>query len=205
MCAALSAGSGLRWWRLECALLTHGEMGRGPSGGAHYISLNKGYDKDLLKVCTCIYLAHQMHWLKHCVYFIAEYHMLPVVFPQCHRVLQSTMKQTSRQTVVFPGFSLTLHGTDREAATPVETAASCSAVLRDVGLPESRCAQPTHLEVVQIVDTSSLPLFWLSPLHCTLYPPSLHTGCAGAFSLWVSLYACIHVVGHTCIHVLNER
>ena len=68
LCAALSVGSGLRWWRLECALLTHGEMGWGPSGGAHCISLNKEYDKDLLKVCTYmyIYLAHQMHWLKHC-------------------------------------------------------------------------------------------------------------------------------------------
>ena len=133
--------------------------------------------------------------------------MLPVVFPQCHRVLQSTMKQTSRQTVVFPGFSLTLHGTDREAATPVETAASCSAVLRDVGLPESRCAQPTHLEVVQIVDTSSLPLFWLSPLHCTLYPPSIHTGCAGAVSLRVSRYTCIciHVLGHVHMHVIGMR
>ena len=134
--------------------------------------------------------------------------MLPVVFPQCHCVSQSTMKQTSRQTVVIPGFSLTLHGTDREAATPVETAASCSAVLRDVGLPESRCAQPTHLEVVQIMETSSLPLFWLSPLHCTLYPPSLHTGCTVAVSLCfiagLTVYMYMYTYNRTCT-CFNER
>ena len=48
--------------------------GLGTSGGVHYISLNKGYDKHLLKVCTRIYLAHLMHWLEHKVYFIDEYH-----------------------------------------------------------------------------------------------------------------------------------
>ena len=136
--------------------------------------------------------------------------MLPVVFPQCHCVSQSTMKQTSRQTVVIPGFSLTLHGTDKEAATPVETAASCSAVLRDVGLPESRCAQPTHLEVVQIMETSSLPLFWLSPLHCTLYPPSLHTGCTVAVSLCfiagLTVYMYMYnIIGHVHVLMRDEK
>jgi hypothetical protein len=85
---------------------------------------------------------------------------------------RSTMKQACRQTVVFHGFSLALRTDttpplpDDVTTTNNDVITSPSTLLRDVGLPE--CATPTHMEVVQILDTSTLPLFWLSPLHCTL-------------------------------------
>lgn len=105
----------------------------------------------------------------HLLYTIIRYIHTPifaVLYPQ------RTMKQACRKTVVFPGFSLTLH-TDAAAQPLSDDITSSSTLLRDVGLPDSWCALPTHLEVVQILDTTTLPLLWVSPLHCSLYPPQL--------------------------------
>ena len=76
------------------------------------------------------------------------------------------MRQACRQTVVFPGFALTINREVGQFATTVG-----SAILKEVGLPLDLSVRPTHLEVVQIIDTTTMPLFWLSPLQCTLYPP----------------------------------
>ena len=96
------------------------------------------------------------------------------------------MKQASRDTLVFHGFSLALRPrnllpSDGSDVSPTllpddditaprnDIVTSASRVLRDVGLPETG-ATPTHLEVVQLVDVSTIPLFLFSPFTCTLYP-----------------------------------
>lgn len=88
-------------------------------------------------------------------------------------ISQSTLKQACRKTVVFPGFSLTILHTDTTPVSPSsgsDDTMSCATLLREVGLPETWCTHPTHLEVIHILDMSTLPLIWLSPIHCSLYP-----------------------------------
>jgi hypothetical protein len=97
---------------------------------------------------------------------------------------RTSMKQASRETLVFPGFSLSLRPrnllpSDGSDVSPTllpdddvtaprnDIVTSASRVLRDVGLPEGG-ATPTHLEVVQLVDVSTIPLFLFSPFTCTL-------------------------------------
>ena len=78
------------------------------------------------------------------------------------------MRQVCRQTIVFPGFALTINSEVGQFATAVG-----SDILKEVGLPVGLAVCPTHLEVVQIIDTTTMPLFWLSPLQCTLYPTKI--------------------------------
>ncbi|CAI8044000.1 hypothetical protein GBAR_LOCUS24421 [Geodia barretti] len=99
---------------------------------------------------------------------------------------RTAMKQASRETLVFHGFSLALRPrnllpSDGSDVSPTllpddditaprnDIVTSASRVLRDVGLPETG-ATPTHLEVVQLVDVSTIPLFLFSPFTCTLIP-----------------------------------
>ena len=118
--------------------------------------------------------------------------------PCAYLYTQSTTKQASRQTVVFPGFALTLRPEEEEL---LSEAGDCLAILRDVGLAVSPPAQPTHLEVVQIINTTTLPFIWLSPLQCTLYPVPLQLMLVLAFvlynnmcvctKLWCSIHSCV--------------
>lgn len=75
------------------------------------------------------------------------------------------------QTVSFPGLSLSLSAittTNRDSFL-VEHGRSVADLLHGVGVVSSSYC-PTHLQLVQVVDYSSIPLFWISPLRCKLYP-----------------------------------
>lgn len=67
-------------------------------------------------------------------------------------------------TTVFQGFALS--STDRIMSVQ----SSVATVMEGVGLDPRRPFIPTHLEVVQILDVSTVPHLLLSPLQCTLYP-----------------------------------
>ena len=113
-----------------------------------------------------------VNWPVQVAYITLLYHI------EC---VQKTEKQTNRETLIFPGFSLSLHPqappTNHTPSPPAsndvtltgnDVITSASPLLRGVGLPVGT-ACPSHLEVVQLLDTSSIPLLWHSPLHLTLY------------------------------------
>ncbi|KAL5477947.1 hypothetical protein EMCRGX_G024810 [Ephydatia muelleri] len=80
-------------------------------------------------------------------------------------------------TAVFQGFALSLM--DRTMSSSV------AMVMEGVGLDPRKPFIPTHLEVVQILDVSSVPHFLLSPLQCTLSLVNpQHTNSAQLFRQW---------------------
>ena len=88
-------------------------------------------------------------------------------------------------TAVFQGFSLALM--DRTMTSSV------AMVMEGVGLDPRKPFIPTHLEVVQILDVSTVPHLLLSPLQCTLYPCDIMCTC-GCMGVYV--YLCVHI--HVC-------
>ena len=75
-------------------------------------------------------------------------------------------KQGINQTVRFPGLSLTLSSIQTSL---LEQSVAMTELLQGVGVASSSYC-PTHLQFLQVVDYSTVPLFWVSPLHCRLYP-----------------------------------
>lgn len=81
-----------------------------------------------------------------------------------HTSLLQNLKQAVNQTVSFPGLSLTL------CPLSANQSSFCTAdLLQGVGVVTSSYC-PTHLQLLQVVDYSTVPLFWISPLRCKLYP-----------------------------------
>lgn len=76
-------------------------------------------------------------------------------------------KQAKSHCVVFPGFTLTM---EPELTEGWNTDSNKVALLEAVGLETGSSYRPSHLNVLQVIDTASLPLFWRSPLLCNLYP-----------------------------------
>lgn len=129
-----------------------------------------------MRICPIMYIVLCIHINYICFKSISIITKQGYVYLYMNFVLQSTLKQARRKTVVFPGFTLTLLPTDTAPVSPPgssDDTISCATLLRDVGLPQNWCTHATHLEVVHILDTSTLPLCWVSPVHCTLYPPPL--------------------------------
>ena len=95
-----------------------------------------------------------------------------VVFP-VHRdlIFLQNCKQAVNQTVAFPGLSLTLSPISASSlAEPrSDSEKGVADLLRGVGMVSSNYC-PTHLQLLQVVDYSTVPLFWISPLQCKLYP-----------------------------------
>ena len=97
--------------------------------------------------------------------------MIPIVSGcSCLGPIPQVPRQAQPQVVAFPGFALTL------LPTPWASCWAETDLLAGVGLKGGR---PSHLEVVQVVNESTVPLFWLSPLHCVLYPLSVGLSCQG--------------------------
>lgn len=80
-------------------------------------------------------------------------------------------------TAVFQGFALSL--------TAVMNISSVTMVMEGVGLDPQSPFLPTHLEVVQILDVSTVPHILLSPLRCTLSLVNpQHVNSAQLFHQW---------------------
>ena len=76
--------------------------------------------------------------------------------------------------VVFPGFALTM---TPELTKEIDMN-NMAALLEAVGMEIGSSRHPSRLDVLQIINTSTLPLFWKSPLFCKLYPfSSFSVGC----------------------------
>ena len=84
-----------------------------------------------------------------------------------HFCMQNS-KQGINQTVRFPGLSLSLSSISNSL---LEQSVAVTELLQGVGVASSNYC-PTHLQFLQVVDYSTIPLFWISPLHCRLYPKS---------------------------------
>ena len=82
-----------------------------------------------------------------------------------HFCMQNS-KQGINQTVRFPGLSLSLGSISNSL---LEQGVAVTELLQGVGVASSNYC-PTHLQFLQVVDYSTIPLFWISPLHCQLYP-----------------------------------
>ena len=107
-------------------------------------------------------------------------------------------KQAAHQRVAFLGFTLALALSSSSSPSSEHCfilSDSEEELLAGVGLrshdrtPGTGHTHPveqrfSHLELLEVVDTSSLPLFWLSPLHCSLYP----CGCGLSVSVVGSVY-----------------
>lgn len=70
-------------------------------------------------------------------------------------------RQPTQSGVSFPGYTLQLLPDNADSA-------QLPSLLEGVGLWPRYC--PSHLELVQAVDLSTMPLLCISPLHCKLYP-----------------------------------
>ena len=79
-----------------------------------------------------------------------------------HYSCSQVLKQGHTHSVAFPGFALALSSVPERNAS--------GDLLEAIGITGGH---PSHLEVVQAVDIDTLPLFWRSPVHCTLYLPFL--------------------------------
>ena len=105
--------------------------------------------------CVCVCMCARM-----CVYVCV---CVYVCFGLSHHSsCPQTFHDAYLNTAVFQGFALSLM--DRTMSSSV------AMVMEGVGLDPRKPFIPTHLEVVQILDVSSVPHFLLSPLQCTLYP-----------------------------------
>ncbi len=74
-------------------------------------------------------------------------------------------RQTTQSGLLFPGFSLCL-------SPDVAESALRPSLFEEVGLVPTY--SPSHLQMLQAVDTLAVPLFWYSHFKCKLYP--LHRG-----------------------------
>lgn len=100
-------------------------------------------------------------WLESLPASIAPPHATPPPIWRGHlHVHEHKTKQGAINGDMYPGFSLSL-------------VPSGGGDLDDggvAGLVISHASHPAHLEVVDIIDTSTIPTMWLSPHIATLYP-----------------------------------
>lgn len=73
---------------------------------------------------------------------------------------KQSQKQATQSAISLPGYALQLSPDIADSALPP--------LLEGVGLQRHYC--PSHLELLQAVDVAAFPRYWLSPLHCKLYP-----------------------------------
>lgn len=99
----------------------------------------------------------------------------PAVHQQCFSV--QSLQQPTQAGVTLPGYSLQLPMLSDSADLSLTPS-----LLEGVGL-EPRY-HPSHLELMQVVEQAALPLEWLSPLQCSLYPSVPYRTCIFTLSCY---------------------
>lgn len=92
-----------------------------------------------------------------------------------HEYKKKSHASCNQNGVTFPGLELSL-----DFNSPVS-----KEMVADTGLCINSTHHPTHLELVQYVNMSEIPIMWLSPVRLCLYPTNCMFACTNA---WIYIY-----------------